>query len=85
MLGDNKASAVYIRNQKKQAERNGIAFEELELPGDLTREETFATLAQANADTRITGIIIQRPVPEHLDIKEVQQAGTLGGCGRVRF
>jgi len=73
-IGDEDASGMYIRNQKRIANKLGIEFEELDLPSTSSRGEVLATLAARNADPSVTGIIIQRPVPAHFDVKEVQQA-----------
>lgn len=73
-IGDDEASGYYIQNQKRISERNGITFEHVCLPPDITRSELLAAIGARNADPRVTGIIIQRPVPKKFDIKEVQQA-----------
>lgn len=73
-VGDEDASDFYIKNQKRIAERCGIAFEHVALPVNITKPELLAKIASHNADPQITGIIIQRPVPAQFDIKEVQQA-----------
>eukprot|EP00937_MAST-01D_sp_MAST-1D-sp2_P005974 g5974.t1 len=73
-IGDNPASHVYIRNQKRIANKLDIKFQELDLPASTSRGELLAAVASHNCDPRTTGIIIQRPVPDHFDIKEVQQA-----------
>lgn len=74
VISDLGPSTVYIRNQKRAAEKHGIEFEIMELPPSITRAEIMAMVGAKNADPRITGIMIQRPVPPHLDIKEVQQS-----------
>lgn len=71
-IGNNDAARVYIRNQKRLAESLGIAFEEKDFPADVTRSEMLAAIAAMNADPRVTGIIIQRPIPKHLSIRELQ-------------
>ena len=71
-VGDVEAVDVYVRNQRRRAEAAGIAFEERNFPADVTRAEILAALRTMNSDPRVTGVIIQRPVPEHLAIRELQ-------------
>ena len=73
-VGDTDAAMIYIRNQQRVAEKLGIAFDQKIYPAETTREEMLAAIAALNADPRVTGIIIQRPVPGHLSIKELQSA-----------
>ncbi|MCS7048909.1 MAG: bifunctional 5,10-methylenetetrahydrofolate dehydrogenase/5,10-methenyltetrahydrofolate cyclohydrolase [Verrucomicrobiae bacterium] len=73
-IGATDAVAVYVRNQRRAAEKLGIGFEPRDLPATITVEETLAAIAVLNTDPRITGIIIQRPVPAHLPIKQLQRA-----------
>ena len=73
-VGDTEAATIYIRNQKRVAEKLGIAFHEQFYPADVTRGVLLAAMAGLNADPRVTGVIIQRPVPEHLSIRELQSA-----------
>lgn len=71
-IGDAAPVALYVRNQRRLAESNGLDFEERCLPADSSRAEVLALLDTANADPRVHGIILQRPVPAHLDIRELQ-------------
>ena len=73
-VGDAEPVALYIRNQKRNAEEVGIDFEERFYPEDTSRQEMLAVIATLNADPRVSGVIIQRPVPDHLSIKELQLA-----------
>jgi methylenetetrahydrofolate dehydrogenase (NADP+)/methenyltetrahydrofolate cyclohydrolase len=73
-VGDVAAVDVYVRNQRAKAAIAGIAFEERRYPADLTAEELEAAIHGMNADPRVTGIIIQRPVPAHIPIKALQAA-----------
>lgn len=73
-VGDNPAAAFYVRNQRRKCERVGIAFEERQFPESITQEELHAAIWALNADPRITGIILQRPMPEGLSIKQAQEA-----------
>ena len=73
-IGDVPAINLYVRNQARGAERAGILFEERNLPESVSRVEMLGILQALNTDPRVTGIIIQRPVPSHLNIKELQSA-----------
>lgn len=72
--GDVAAVDVYVRNQRAKAEAAGIHFEERRFPADATAGELEAAILGMNADPRVTGIIIQRPVPAHIPIKALQSA-----------
>lgn len=73
-VGDNPAAAFYVRNQRRRCEQVGIEFEERQYRDDITPEELYAAIWALNADPRVTGIIIQRPVPASLSIKRLQAA-----------
>ncbi len=73
-VGESEAAKLYIRNQKRVAERLGIAFEDRDYDGTIGRAELLGIVKGLNADPRVTGVIIQRPVPEHLSIKALQDA-----------
>ncbi|MCR9219735.1 MAG: bifunctional 5,10-methylenetetrahydrofolate dehydrogenase/5,10-methenyltetrahydrofolate cyclohydrolase [Alphaproteobacteria bacterium] len=73
-VGDEAAVDVYVRNQKRIAARAGVAFEERNFPADVTQQELEAAIAAMNVDPRVTGIIIQRPVPPQISIKALQTA-----------
>ncbi len=73
-IGDSKSIEVYVRNQKRAAEKIGIAFEERHYAAAITEAEMLSDISAMNTDPRITGIILQRPVPEHLNIRTLQRA-----------
>jgi methylenetetrahydrofolate dehydrogenase (NADP+)/methenyltetrahydrofolate cyclohydrolase len=73
-VGDVAAVDVYVRNQRAKAERAGIDFEERRFAAEITARELEAAIQSMNADPRVTGIIIQRPVPSHIPIKAIQGA-----------
>jgi methylenetetrahydrofolate dehydrogenase (NADP+) / methenyltetrahydrofolate cyclohydrolase len=74
LVGNNPAVSLYVRNQAKGAEKAGIAFEERILPENISSVEMLGIIEALNTDPRVTGIIIQRPVPKHLNIRELQTA-----------
>lgn len=73
-VGDVAAVDVYVRNQRAKAAQAGIAFEERRFPETATAAEIEAAIGAMNADPRVTGIIIQRPVPAHVPIRALQMA-----------
>jgi methylenetetrahydrofolate dehydrogenase (NADP+)/methenyltetrahydrofolate cyclohydrolase len=73
-VGDTAAAELYVRNQQRSAEKVGIAFEARSYPGDISMEQLTGVLAGLNADPRVHGIIIQRPLPAHIPVKALQKA-----------
>ena len=73
-IGVNAAVDLYIRNQRRKAEKAGIGFEEREYPANISLAELTAAIQTMNVDPTVTGIIVQRPVPEELPIKAIQAA-----------
>ena len=73
-VGDVGAVEVYVRNQRAKAAQAAIGFDERRFPADMTAGELEAAIHGMNADPRVTGIIIQRPVPAHIPIKALQSA-----------
>jgi len=73
-IGGDKEVAVYIRNQVRGAERAGIPFDDQYWDGDLTQEECKARITAMNDDPDVIGIILQRPVPEHINVRSLQSA-----------
>jgi methylenetetrahydrofolate dehydrogenase (NADP+)/methenyltetrahydrofolate cyclohydrolase len=68
------ATALYMRNQQRACAEVGIAFERRSYPGEVTQREMLAAIQALNVDPRVTGIILQRPVPKQLDLKYLQNA-----------
>jgi len=73
-IGDVDEIAVYIRNQARGAERAGIPFEDQYWPGDLTQDECKTKIVEMNDDPDVIGIILQRPVPDHVNVRSLQSA-----------
>lgn len=67
MVGDNPASAAYVRNKERACDRTGIASLGQHFPTDTTQEALVHTIHQLNQDERVDGILIQLPLPDHLD------------------
>jgi len=73
-VGDIPEVAVYIRNQRRAAEKVGIPFDEQVWPADITAEEAKSRLHAMNDDPNVLGIILQRPVPAHINTRSLQSA-----------
>jgi methylenetetrahydrofolate dehydrogenase (NADP+) / methenyltetrahydrofolate cyclohydrolase len=73
-VGDVAAAELYVRNQNRQAERAGVGFEARNYPASISLEQLVGVLQGLNADPRVNGIIIQRPLPAHIPVKALQKA-----------
>ncbi|GAB6034668.1 bifunctional methylenetetrahydrofolate dehydrogenase/methenyltetrahydrofolate cyclohydrolase FolD [Galenea microaerophila] len=67
LVGEDPASQVYVRNKKIACEKAGFNDVSKELPASTTQEEVLALIDELNADPAVHGIIVQLPVPAHID------------------
>jgi len=67
MVGDNPASAAYVRNKERACTTVGIASYGKHFPADVTQAELEQTIQELNRDDRVDGILVQLPLPKHLD------------------
>jgi methylenetetrahydrofolate dehydrogenase (NADP+)/methenyltetrahydrofolate cyclohydrolase len=67
MVGDNPASAVYVRNKEKACEKLGMVSFGQHFPADVDQATLETAIADLNEDDRVDGILVQLPLPEHLD------------------
>ena len=67
LVGDNPASQVYVRNKRASCEQAGFLSELLELPESTTLEELLSRIDSLNSDDAIDGILVQLPLPGHID------------------
>lgn len=74
IVGDDPASRVYVNNKKKACEVVGFNSEEYALPASTTQEELLELVNTLNNKEDINGILVQLPLPEHLDDKAVIEA-----------
>lgn len=74
MVGNDSASAVYVRNKSKACNEIGIAFEEFLLEENTTREQLLGLIKELNQREDVHGILLQSPIPKHLDIREAFNA-----------
>lgn len=66
-VGNDPASTVYVGNKKKACEYIGIGSKSFELPESTTEEELIKLIEELNNDDEVTGILVQLPVPKHID------------------
>ena len=71
LVGDDPASAVYVRNKDRAAQGAGLAVRTIRLPADTAAPALLATVAALNADDDVDGILVQLPLPPHLDAATV--------------
>jgi len=67
LVGDDPASHIYIDLKQKAAVQAGMEARDLKLPADTSEEELLATIAALNADDGIDGLLVQLPLPDHID------------------
>jgi methylenetetrahydrofolate dehydrogenase (NADP+)/methenyltetrahydrofolate cyclohydrolase len=74
LVGDTPEADVYVRNQVRGAEQAGLPFEQLRWPADISQEECKSRILAMNDDPSILGIILQRPLPDHINVRSLQSA-----------
>ena len=74
LVGEDPAAQVYEAGKRKDCQQCGIYYDTVRLPGDVGQEELTAAVEELNRREDIDGILIQFPLPEHLDDREVQMA-----------
>ena len=67
LVGDDPASAVYVRNKDNACKEVGFYSEKINKPADITQDELLEEIRRLNSDDKIDGILVQLPLPEHLD------------------
>ncbi|MGB8623656.1 MAG: tetrahydrofolate dehydrogenase/cyclohydrolase catalytic domain-containing protein, partial [Paracoccaceae bacterium] len=67
LVGEDPASQVYVRNKGKQTAEAGMASFEHKLPAETPQDELLALLDRLNADPEVHGILVQLPLPGHID------------------
>jgi methylenetetrahydrofolate dehydrogenase (NADP+)/methenyltetrahydrofolate cyclohydrolase len=71
LVGDNPASQVYVGSKRKGCEETGILSLAHDLPADTSQEELLALIDQLNEDPTVDGILVQLPLPQHIDVSTV--------------
>lgn len=70
-VGEDPASAVYVRNKEKACEYIGINSKKIEMPEETTEEELLQLVNDLNTDPAINGILVQLPLPKHIDENKI--------------
>ena len=70
MVGENPASKIYVKNKSKACEQVGIEFEEFLLDENTSQKELFDLIDKLNYDKSVNGILLQSPVPKHINENE---------------
>jgi methylenetetrahydrofolate dehydrogenase (NADP+)/methenyltetrahydrofolate cyclohydrolase len=71
LVGDDGASQIYVRNKRRACDAVGIRSYSYDLPSATSQRELFALIDELNANDDVDGILVQLPLPEHIDEREV--------------
>lgn len=71
LVGDDPASAVYVRNKKLTCQKSGIESRSYELPSETTQDDLLKLVDELNDDPAVDGILVQLPLPAHIDSQAV--------------
>lgn len=74
LVGEDPASQVYVRNKSKACEKTGIEFEEYIFDATITEEKLIKTIEKLNLDDSIHGILVQCPLPKHINTNRALRA-----------
>jgi methylenetetrahydrofolate dehydrogenase (NADP+)/methenyltetrahydrofolate cyclohydrolase len=74
LVGDDPASVTYVRNKDKAAAQAGIGVQTIRLPGDTAQTALLARIEALNADPAVDGILVQLPLPPHIDTAAIVEA-----------
>ena len=74
LVGDDAASQIYIRRKHEAAGEVGIEATDVRLPAETTQDELLERIAELNGDASVNGVLVQLPLPDHLDEAAVIQA-----------
>ena len=71
IVGEDPASQVYVRNKEKACAQTGIRSKIIRMPADATEDEVLSKIAELNADRDVNGILVQLPLPKHINEKKI--------------
>ena len=74
IIGEDPASQVYVRNKKRRAEACGFHSVQHSLPADVSQQDVLDLITSLNEDESIHGILVQLPLPDHLDEQHITQS-----------
>jgi methylenetetrahydrofolate dehydrogenase (NADP+)/methenyltetrahydrofolate cyclohydrolase len=71
LVGDDPASKIYVRNKRRACERAGIRSFDVDLPDTVSEDDLIAEVERLNADPEVSGILVQLPLPDHIDSNRI--------------
>ena len=74
LVGDDPASHIYIDLKQKAAQQAGMEARDLKLPADTSEDDVLATIVELNSDDSVDGLLVQLPLPDHIDETRVIEA-----------
>ena len=74
LVGEDPASKIYVRNKQRAAEKVGIISTVIELPAETSEADLLKKIEELNNDNDVTGILVQLPLPDHIDKNKVVMA-----------
>src|SRR5678816_1895896 len=74
LVGDDDASSIYVRNKRRACEEVGLMSRAHDLPSSTSESDLLGLIAELNADDTIDGILVQMPLPKHIDETKVIEA-----------
>ncbi|OGW68061.1 MAG: bifunctional 5,10-methylene-tetrahydrofolate dehydrogenase/5,10-methylene-tetrahydrofolate cyclohydrolase [Nitrospirae bacterium RIFCSPLOWO2_02_FULL_62_14] len=74
LVGDDPASHLYVKNKQKACDAAGIYVDEHKLPASMSQADLLALIEKKNADQKVHGILVQLPLPKHIDSKVILDA-----------
>ena len=74
LVGDNPAAVLYSQKQQQSCKQIGVDYRLVKVAADATKQDVLATISSLNAEALVTGILLQMPLPSHLDPRTVQMS-----------
>ena len=74
LAGDDPASKIYVRNKTAACDEVGVRSQQIDYPGSVAQEELIARIRKLNADPSVHGILVQLPLPKHIEAARVLEA-----------
>jgi methylenetetrahydrofolate dehydrogenase (NADP+)/methenyltetrahydrofolate cyclohydrolase len=74
LVGDDPASRIYVRNKGKACHEAGMLSQQIDLPATLPENDLLALVAELNADSAVHGILVQLPLPDHINESRIIEA-----------
>lgn len=71
LIGNNPASAVYVKNKAKACEKIGVEYKEYKFDDEVKEEEIYKAIEEINKNPKIHGLIVQLPVPKHISVAKI--------------